>query len=644
VVKPSAVVPGLNPAVEQVILRCLDPEPSRRPAAAEIAASLRGDLGSANLGPGAHSQPYRRRPGRYLALIAASLVVSAAGAQLWVAGPTPAGRAVAVSNLQVQPLTLDGRAALGAISPDGRLLVYQTYEQLSINVRRLSDSADRTLVPADRFSRISSLTVGPRNEFVDVVAITGDATLPDLWRIPLHGGGGTRLVRDVVSAVGWSPDGRQMAYLRGETTTRAVTLVVADAEGCHSRDVVTRRPPRMFYGDLAAAVGRPPSRPAWSPDGRSITLAGYSEATLGNASELVTVDAATGRERHSVGLRGTWSEVAWLDERRYLLVGGDFPLGFPTKQVWITDLAGRHRAGVTREFGFFMNLSLTGDRTTAIAKRFSRFSGISVSDGSGRNTEIRVPLSIAAAAHPRIDDAGGLTYTALTPDGGSRLYHLGPNGKVPVEVVEGMPPPFTVPFHDVSADGRTIIFKQLVEPQGLFRVDRDGDQLRLVESDVAIPRLTPDGATVLFTRNTVPGLYEISVGGGPIRRVTARAIPDGRMDRRFGAGFSISPTGRRLLIQTGTPGLLALCDLPACEQWTEVALPSLHWSPGGTGVVYVDSTTIFEQLLAGGPPRVIATPDGGDRVIDFSWSRDGSRLATARGWYPNDMVSIKGLR
>jgi hypothetical protein len=48
--------------------------------------------------------------------------------------------------------------------------------------------------------------------------------------------------------------------------------------------------------------------------------------------------------------------------------------------------------------------------------------------------------------------------------------------------------------------------------------------------------------------------------------------------------------------------------------------------------------------LTGGRPRVVATLDGEEKVINFHWSRDGSRLATSRGWYPNDMMSIKGLR
>jgi hypothetical protein len=52
----------------------------------------------------------------------------------------------------------------------------------------------------------------------------------------------------------------------------------------------------------------------------------------------------------------------------------------------------------------------------------------------------------------------------------------------------------------------------------------------------------------------------------------------------------------------------------------------------------------MEQPLDGGSPRILAQLDGNEPIINFRWSPDGSRLVTSRGYYPNDMVMIKGLR
>ena len=93
-----------------------------------------------------------------------------------------------LTNLQIQPLTLDGMAELGAVSPDGRFLAYQPYGQRAVRVRQISGETDIPIVAAGRFSRIFSLTVTPDNNFVDVVAVTEQARVRDAWRVPLLGG------------------------------------------------------------------------------------------------------------------------------------------------------------------------------------------------------------------------------------------------------------------------------------------------------------------------------------------------------------------------------------------------------------------------------------------------------------------------
>ena len=104
--------------------------------------------------------------------------------------------------------------------------------------------------------------------------------------------------------------------------------------------------------------------------------------------------------------------------------------------VWISDLRGNLLTPVTREFGAFMNMSLTADRTTVVAKRFSRASGIWVSSGSGADAEVRVPLSPAGAAWPILDADGGLTYTAFRPDGSNAAYYSARGTSTTAQIVD----------------------------------------------------------------------------------------------------------------------------------------------------------------------------------------------------------------
>ena len=439
----------------------------------------------------------------------------------------------ALANVQIQPLTFEGDAILGTISPDGRFVIYQRNGR-GVRVRQISGDRDIELVPPDRFSRIASLTVTPDGNSVDVVASTGTAPLPDAWRVPLLGGNPRPLLRHVVSAIGWSPDGRTMAFVKSDGLASGMTVVTADAEGSSQRELATRRPPKMFFGVLAP--GGPPSRPAWSTDGQLLVLPAYSLDTFGRSSELVVLDAKTGAERPSVPMNGVWNEVAWLDQTRLLLVGGD-----GASALWTSDVTGNQLTRVTREFGNFGSMSLTADRTTAVAKRYTRSSGIWLSSASGADAEMRVPLSPAGAALPIVDAEGGLTFTAFKPDGVPAVYHLPRGASNPVQIVDRTMYPAAGFFHDVSSDGRTIVYVQMERPFGLYRIKNDGSERHTVlEGNARTPRLTPDGKTVLFARNT-PGLYSVPVGGGPARPLSERTI---------GTNISVSPNGTRVLFNT----------------------------------------------------------------------------------------------
>jgi Tol biopolymer transport system component len=545
----------------------------------------------------------------------------------------------------VQPLTLDGRAMLGTISPDGQFLVYKHASERDIRLRHIPSEKDVRLVEPKHFSRVSSLTVTPDGQSVDVVAVTGTAASTDVWRVPLLGGNPQQLLRNVVSAIGWSPDGRTMAFLRTGPGSDEMTVVLANADGSSPRELTRRRAPKVFYSDLTTRAGRPPSRPAWSPDGELLVLTGYSQGTFHELSELVVLDARTGAERRIVPMTGGWSEVAWLDDTRWLLIGGERPGNVGASGLWASDLSGHQLTPLTREFGFFMNLSVTADRTTAVARRFSVLTGIWISDGSGSHAHNVLTVSPAGATLPSLDSAGGLIYTAFRLDGVVAVYRLAPGASTPVQIVDRTFPPFAGRFFDVSPDGHTIVYTEVERPHGLFRVQPDGSGRVRLENDARLPRLTPDGKTVVFTRSSRPGIYSIPTSGGAVRQLTDRVVRDGEERPLYRGVMSVAPDGRRLLFNTDQPGVVAVCDLPACQNMKELRLPSTFWAPDSVGVAYLQNgTTIMEQPLDGGLPRVLARLEGNEPIVDFRWSPDGSRLVTSRGFHPNDMVIIKRVR
>jgi Tol biopolymer transport system component len=228
-------------------------------------------------------------------------------------------------------------------------------------------------------------------------------------------------------------------------------------------------------------------------------------------------------------------------------------------------------------------------------------------------------------------------YQAQTANGVG-VYAIRPGERTPVLVVDnGISP-------EVTADGRTIVFRRPSDKVGLYRVNIDGSGLTLlVEGDPGSAVILRDDRTVLFTSNRsgVQAMWSVPLAGGPAREILHRFV---------GAGSLLeSPDGRRLLFSGGVVdgrSLNMVCDLPDCTNPHEWPVRLGRWTPDGHGVAYVDRTdpkNIWVQPIDGGSPRPLTKFTEKD-VRDFAWSPDGARLAITRGTGLADIVLIKGIR
>src|SRR5262249_47234553 len=65
---------------------------------------------------------------------------------------------------------------------------------------------------------------------------------------------------------------------------------------------------------------------------------------------------------------------------------------------------------------------------------------------------------------------------------------------------------------------------------------------------------------------------------------------------------------------------------------------AIHWAPDGRALMYIDNSlsNIWSQPINGGDPARVANSQG-ELIFNFDWSRDGKRLALARGRIMNDV-------
>jgi len=286
----TEVNPALPRDLARIVRRALAKDPEKRYQTAkdlrndleELKASLdSGELTTESVRTGSPARGGRVHVWRNLAIGAGVIALVAVGAVLVMLrrGATSTTTQTSAASITMTALTSTGNAELGQLSPDGKYVAYVQADdgQQSVWVRQVaSGSAVRIVAPTPDLV-IWGLTIAPDASFVDFVRSRAAASVfpMDLWRVPFLGGQARKIVDDVTSAPGWSPDGTQMAYF-GRANPPTSQLMVANADGSQPRVISSRKLLLQFVSLVRRT--RPDLRPAWLPDGRAIAVLGNDES------------------------------------------------------------------------------------------------------------------------------------------------------------------------------------------------------------------------------------------------------------------------------------------------------------------------------------------------------------------------------
>jgi Tol biopolymer transport system component len=574
------------------------------------------------------------------AAVAAAIAVAIAGA-LYGARWLGAGLDASLHNAQLVQLTTSGNAEQPAISPDGKYVAYiqRTGDDSSVWIRQTATTSNVQIAEPEPNTWSGGLTVTPDANFVDFVRFQVGGTGPVLWRVPFLGGQPRRLIERIFSPVGWSPDGRHLAFIRYGDGFSNTSLAVAEPDGGGERSVAIRRAPAAFL--TLSEVGQPNVPPAWSPDGRLIALFGFDVEAGVRRMQVIFVDVASGAERVLPLPQGTGTPqgLAWIDGGSVALSGA--PAIGMAVQLFRMSYPGGRISRLTNDLTDYAGISMTADRTSLVTSRRETRAGIWVTDATGVNgTEVVPPAPFGGLIMTAAWMGARLLYMTQG-DGRLSISSVAPGG-TPTELVQNGGVPVA------TSDGRHVIYVS-TEPgarAGIWRVDAVGRQpVHLVAGDAILPIVTPDDRNVIFLsgRSGLQSPWIVSIDGGTPAQIA----------NIFAGAYSldVSPDGKSLVFGTTDEQnryVPTVCELPACanrRSLSAVPLSRLRWTPDGRAIAYVSPATpsnIWRQPLDGTPPRQLTHLT--DRIIsDFTWSRDGSRLALARATVVNDIVLFKGL-
>ena len=263
------------------------------------------------------------------------------------------------------------------------------------------------------------------------------------------------------SPVGWSPDGRHMAFVR--LTTEGSSVIVADAEGTHERVVSSRRPLGRFYA-VVSSVDR--NGPAWSPDGRRLAVRGsHTGAQEAPVGQVVMIDVATDSTNAIPLPRPGSGAVEWLDDASLVAtIDG---------QLWRVSLPGGQLSRITNDLLKYRHLSLTAERSTLVTARVDRRAAVWVGDSAGSKGADVVELG------PGIGDEVAWAGERLLYTNRGGIWVVTPGAGPGVELVARASAPAA------SGDGRVILFQrdEAGDQGGTWKANAEGRDAVRISAD-----------------------------------------------------------------------------------------------------------------------------------------------------------------
>src|SRR5688500_382120 len=302
--------------------------------------------------------------------------------------------------MQITKLTFNGKAISAVISPDGKQVVYVVDDggRRSLWLRHVATATDVQLAaPEDIY--YFSLTISPDGNFLYYAY--GGTTIQNrvLYRMPVLGGNPRKVIADIGSPIGFSPDGKQLAFVRsslrggmrsgqrggGEQGESA--LIVANADGTEERKIATRQGgPNRFGNFFNGGV-------VWSPDGQRIAAIARATDSAGRFNNVVEVPVDGGAERMLTSQR--WYQIqrlAWLsDGNGLLMTAAEKASDLRTEQIWHLSYPGGEAKKITNDLNNYQGISLNGDSSVLVTIQQNEAMDIWVApDGdAGRATQLK---------------------------------------------------------------------------------------------------------------------------------------------------------------------------------------------------------------------------------------------------------------
>ena len=547
------------------------------------------------------------------------------------------------SSIRMQRITTTGQALSAGLSSDGRYVVYSQDEngKKSLWLRQLaSTNSVQLLPPAPRAYLIPEFT--PDGSFIDYLErVNLTDRFGTLYQISVLGGTPRKLVDRLDSLGTFSPDSKQMAFVRNDAVKDESCLILADSSGTHETTLATRR--------IGNDVG-PFALPSWAPDGKTIAVAVADPAADGLYFHLMNVSVSDGfvKPFSPVHWR-TVNDLLWIPDGSGILIAAQEKTGAPQQIYWNAEgSAEAHK--ITADVNGYISLSVASDSRSFLAVQ----SDININLWVGPANDPDASVQITSG---RMDGIGGLAWTTdgrIVYQGNVgdtyQIWMVNADGSAAHQVTNDR---YFHTYPAICESGRSIVFES--DPAGihhLFKMDLDDNNVTQITNGggEGSPSCNIQSNDLVFSGTGSNGrtlLYKMEIGDGPPIALSDLLLvgdhpaysPDGT---RIMAAFMDPKTGKikgYILPSSGGAPLFA-GDPPS----TIDAMGIVGWTPDDRGMTVLDDRNGVPNLWIlpfDHSPAKQLTHLQKSEIHGFAWSPDGKRIALSRGPIEQNVVLIR---
>ncbi len=461
-----------------------------------------------------------------------------------------------------------------------------------------------------------------------------------LFKITTLGKNQQKLVSDVDSQIGLSPDSKNIAFVRsGEGEN---SIVITDERGGNERVLRTRKHPEVYTDEVS-----------WSPDGNVIAVPTLTRGAT-YAAGIAVIDVQTGSETPipvNAEKLLRISQLAWVNEGNgliYNLFSAD--MGQRYQMRYVAYPSGEVQ-NVTNDLASYEDFSLTADSKTMVAIQREYSMGIWLTAENDFTNAVSINTKTGADDGERgvsWTDDGKIVFVS-SEGGAQNIWRMDEDGSNSKPLTNGYDVGKVLP--SLSMDSGLITYFKVVTPGfSFFQMDSDGQNDRRVvkENDAAISKASANKDWIVYTsaKGGKLRISKVSLKGGDAVDITdlESSSPVISRDGRSVAYF---------IREKGQPLKLGIISIDGGKPLKTIELPEntnietgIAWSKNGDGILFVikngTTSNIWTQPLERTKPSKL-TDFKEFQIASFALNAEGNRLAIARGSRNRDVVLIKNI-